>query len=85
MSAASKIDVGLIVKLAVWSLIVGALLYWLDLSPGEVYGWVGDKLNGLWQWTVGNGINYMLLGATIVVPVYLLMRLKSGLKRPPKS
>ncbi|WCL54647.1 DUF6460 domain-containing protein [Gimibacter soli] len=85
MSAGSKVDVGLIVKLAVWSLIVGAILYWLDLSPGDVYSWVGDKLNGLWQWTVGNGLNYMLLGATIVVPVYILLRLKAGLKRPPKS
>ncbi|NVJ98941.1 MAG: hypothetical protein HWE25_12365 [Alphaproteobacteria bacterium] len=72
-----RLDAGLIIKLAVWSFLVGLLLYWLEWSPGDVYGWIANTFARLWNWLVGTGLQYVLLGATIVVPVYLIMHLKS--------
>jgi len=76
-----RIDFGLILKLTIWSFLVGALLYWLNWSPGEVYAWIINKIAALWDWLVGIGLNYVLLGATIVVPLYLLFHFKNKLKR----
>lgn len=76
-----NIDFGLVFKLALWSLIVGAVLYWLELSPKDIYGWSADKIAGLWDWIVGDAVQYILLGATIVVPLYFLMRLKDRMGR----
>ena len=67
-------DVRTIIKLTVWSFIVGALLFWLDASPADVYGWVFDKLAAFWGWISRSGIQYVLVGASIVVPVYFIDR-----------
>ena len=69
-----KIDAGTIIKLVIYSFLVGALLYWLSWSPGDVYGWIANRIAGVWDWLVGSGLKYVLLGATIVVPVFLLMQ-----------
>jgi len=65
-------DVRTIIKLTVWSLIVGAMLFWLDTSPADVYGWIFDKVAGFWGWISQSGIQYVLVGASIVVPVYFV-------------
>ncbi len=75
-----KLDFSTIIKLAIWSIIVGAILYWLEWSTGEIYGWFIDKAARIWGWMAGTGIQYMLLGATIVVPVFIISRLRSGRK-----
>lgn len=75
-----KLDFPTIIKLAVWSLIVGGILYWLEWSPGEIYGFIIDKFAGVWAWMANSGLKYMLLGATIVVPVFIISRLRSGRK-----
>lgn len=72
-----RVDARTIIKLAIYSFLVGALLYWLNWSPGDVYGWVIGTLASFWDWLVGTGLQYVLLGATIVVPVYFLMQLKN--------
>ena len=72
-----QINFGLIFKLAIYSLIVGYVLYSIRLSPGEIYGWFLDKIAGLWNWLANSGLEYILLGATIVVPLYFLMHLKN--------
>ncbi len=74
----NKLDIGVgtVIKLTIWSLIVGALLYWLQWSPGDVYGWIINKIAAIWNWLAGVGLNYLLVGATIVVPIYVLMNLK---------
>ena len=76
----AKFDVGLIVKLTIYSLIVGAVLYWLRLSPGEIYGWIANKIASMWNWLMGTGLEYILLGASIVVPLYLLLHFKDRMK-----
>jgi len=72
-----QLNAGVIIKLAVWSFLVGLLLYWLEWSPGDVYGWIANKVATLWDWLVSSGLQYVLLGATIVVPVYLIMQFKN--------
>ncbi|WP_417449212.1 DUF6460 domain-containing protein [Kordiimonas sp.] len=72
-----RFDAGTIIKLVIYSFLVGALLYWLGWSPGDVYGWTANRAADAWSWLVGSGLEYILLGATIVVPVYFLMHLKN--------
>ena len=71
-----NIDFPTLIKLALWSMVVGALLYWLEWSTGDIIGWVANKVAAIWQWFAGTGLNYLLLGATIVVPVFIISRLR---------
>ncbi|MFC4346778.1 DUF6460 domain-containing protein [Kordiimonas lipolytica] len=72
-----QFNAGVIIKLLIWSFLVGLLLYWLEWSPGDVYGWIANKVATLWDWLVGSGLQYVLLGATIVVPIYFIMQFKN--------
>jgi len=72
-----QFNAGVIIKLLIWSFLVGLLLYWLEWSPGDVYGWIANKVATLWAWLVGSGLQYVLLGATIVVPIYVIMQFKN--------
>ena len=74
----SKLDLDFrtIFKLVFWSMAVGAVLYWFEWSTGDVFGYVANKVAAVWNWLVGTGLKYMLLGATIVVPVFLFTRLR---------
>ncbi|MBL4838589.1 MAG: hypothetical protein JKY34_13520 [Kordiimonadaceae bacterium] len=71
-----NLDFATIVRLAVWSILVGAVLYWLEWSTGDIFGWIANKIAGIWHWLANTGFKYMLLGATIVVPVFLFSRLR---------
>lgn len=73
-----KLDLGTIIKLVIWSTLVGAALYWLEVSTGDIYGWIIDKLAAIWNWIAGTGLKYMLLGATIVVPVFVISRMRKS-------
>lgn len=81
----AKLDFGVIIKLTIYSLIVGFILYMLRLSPGDIYRWIGDVVASAWNWLSGTGLEYILLGATIVVPLYLFSRLRAGWKNKSKS
>lgn len=75
--ASKRIDTGTIIRLALWSLAVGFVLYQFKASPGDIYGWIANKLAGIWEWLVGSGLEYMMLGAAIVVPIFLISRLRN--------
>lgn len=71
---------GVFIKLVVVSFIVGALLVMLKIRPVDVFNEVSDLIN----WVYLEGLrsfrdfgNYIVAGAAIVVPVWLLMRLLS--------
>ena len=67
-------------KLAVVSLMVGALLVWLDIRPADVFREVTDLLDRLWALgfrSVREFGNYMIAGAVIVIPVWFVLRLLS--------
>jgi len=71
-----RLDLGTIIKLVIYSLLVGALLYWLEVSTGDVYSWIINKIAEIWHWLMNTGLKYMLLGATIVVPIFIISRLR---------
>ncbi|WND04111.1 hypothetical protein QGN29_06955 [Temperatibacter marinus] len=64
-------DGSTIIKLVILSLAVGFLLKTFGKSAGDIYGYIINKLASLWNWLVGAGLEYILLGAAIVVPLYL--------------
>ena len=62
------------------SMLVGALLVWLDISPLQIF----DNLRRLvdYVWSLGFDAvreigRYILAGAIIVVPIWLILRLMS--------
>ena len=69
-----------VLRLAVVSLVVGALLMWLDIRPGDVYRELSDLVGRLWALgfrSMADFGSYILAGAIIVVPVWLVLRLFS--------
>jgi hypothetical protein len=67
-----------IVRLAVISLLVGVLLSWLDIRPYEIVDWITGLFEWAWYSVFGSlnrAVDYFLLGAVIVVPIFLLSRL----------
>jgi len=73
---------GVVVRLAIISLLVGILLSWLDLRPLDLLDGVADLFRYVWVTlfgSLGRAWDYFLLGAVIVVPIFLLSRLfKTG-------
>ena len=69
---------GVFLRLLFVSLIVGAFLMWLDIRPLDIFRGITDLVNRIW----GLGFDairvvadYILAGAAIVVPVWLVLRL----------
>ena len=66
------------VRLLILSLLVGWVLRWLDLSPAELGAWAVARVNEAID--LGFGVvtrfgDTILLGAVVVVPLFLLSRL----------
>lgn len=77
-----------IIKLVILSGFVGLLMVVFGLSPsgfwtgvGRFFRWLWEVLTGLLDW----GLIYIVTGAAIVVPIYLLRRFFKARKRPPES
>lgn len=68
---------GVVVRLVVLSFVVGLVLTALDIDPTDIVTWVEARVRSLTSLSfdaVGEFVNIMLLGAVIVVPIWLLMR-----------
>ena len=80
----TSITFNTVVKILVASLVVGMVMAWLDVQPRDVLTWVtsglDDALANAQAW-VGWTIKYVLLGAVIVVPIWLLWYLLQFLRR----
>ena len=66
------------VKLLFVSLVVGALLMWLDIRPGDIFRGIQDFLNRIYALGFGalrELFNYLIAGAVIVVPAWFILRL----------
>lgn len=66
-----------IVKLAVVSLIVGFVMSVFHWTPWDIYDAVRDTVVRIWNmgWeAVGDFLRYIVLGAMVVVPVFLIIR-----------
>ena len=67
-----------LVRLVIASLIVGFILVWLDLKPIDLLRISQNMMFRVWDMGFGalnEAAQYVLLGAMIVVPVWLLSRL----------
>jgi hypothetical protein len=67
-----------LLKLVVASLLVGIVLAALGWSPRDIYAWVIDLALSIWNMgfaALGRFGEYILVGAAIVVPIYVVMRL----------
>ena len=70
------------VRLLVISFIVGLVLATLDIHPFEIFSWLERVFQRIWEMgfeAIERGFGYLLLGALIVVPAFIIMRvLKLG-------
>lgn len=67
-----------IVKLAVLSFVVGVVLSALNLSVLDLFDELIDFVRRLWNMgfeAIARSGQYLLLGAAVVVPVFLIVRL----------
>ena len=65
-------------RLVLVSLVVGALLFWLQIEPLDILRDAVRAVERVWAMgfaALGDIGRYVLAGATIVVPVWFLMRL----------
>jgi hypothetical protein len=70
--------VAVFLRLLFVSLIVGALLMWLDIRPLDVFRAIKDLADRIWALgfdAIREIADYILAGAAIVVPVWLVLRL----------
>ena len=74
-----------IIKLVILSGFVGLLMVIFGISPtgfwagvGRFFRWLWELLTSLFDW----GLIYIVTGAAIVVPIYLLRRFLKARKRP---
>jgi ABC-type antimicrobial peptide transport system permease subunit len=79
---------GTILRLIVASIAVGAILAVFDISPIRFWQGIFDSVRGLiaaigdsFGEIIVNLTTYLLLGAAIVVPIWLVMRLLRGRRR----
>ena len=66
------------VRLLLMSLVVGALLIWLDIRPYDIFHALERFVQRIWLMgfdAIREIASYVLAGAVIVVPVWLLLRL----------
>jgi hypothetical protein len=76
------------IQLIIASVVVGAFLAFWGVSPAEfwsgifdffrsILGWLGDSVGEI----IVNLVTYLLFGAAIVLPVWLVMRVLGGERR----
>ena len=77
------IDTRTIIKLIFASMFVGFILHSLDISPKDFWLGILDLIS--WFWTsatsfFNSGLIYLVTGALIVVPIFLLKRMLKARK-----
>lgn len=76
--------VAVLIKLVFVSLVVGALLAWLDLRPYELVEGLMRFARRLWALgfdAVREVADYIIAGAILVVPIWFLARLLGARRR----
>jgi hypothetical protein len=69
---------GVFLRLLFVSLIVGAFLMWLDIRPWDVFRGLKQLVDRIWGLgfdAIREIADYIVAGAAIVVPVWLVLRL----------
>jgi hypothetical protein len=71
------------IKLIVVSLIVGFVMHMLGIYPADILYWAQDFVGDLWRTgfrALGRVGDYLLIGAAVVIPVFILIRILSWRK-----
>ncbi|WP_321338601.1 DUF6460 domain-containing protein [Breoghania sp.] len=75
-----------VLRLAVISFVVGIIMSSIDLYPMDLIYWIEDVVRGIWNMgfdAVRRFGSYFLLGAMVVVPIWLIGRfMKIGRGEP---
>ncbi len=69
---------GVFLRLVFVSLIVGAFLMWLDIRPWDVFRGLKQLVDRIWGLgfdAIREIADYIVAGAAIVVPIWLVLRL----------
>jgi hypothetical protein len=69
-----------VIKLLVISFLVGVVMSTFGWSPYNVIGWARDTVMRAWNMgfaTVDRFVEFLLLGAAIVIPAFIVLRLLS--------
>jgi hypothetical protein len=67
-----------LLRLLLVSLIVGAMLMWLDIHPQDIFRGVQRFVMRLWNMgfdAIRDVAQFIIAGAAIVIPIWLVMRL----------
>lgn len=67
-----------LVKLLVISVVVGFVMSSLGIYPGDILNWIRRTFFELWRngfAALGRVGDYLLIGAAIVIPVFILLRI----------
>ena len=73
-----RISGGTVVKLLIFSLLVGLVLAGLNVGPQDVFQYGIDNVEKIFNWAVdlfGKAFTYILLGAVVVIPIWLVFYL----------
>lgn len=68
---------GVFVRLLVMSFVVGLILHTMNVDPTDIVRWLQQRLRDLSELGLGSletAFNILVLGAVIVVPVWLVFR-----------
>lgn len=79
---------GVILRLVLLSIAVGIVLSVLGITPQNFLERLNAIITNIYELGFGafeSILGYLLLGAMVVVPVWLILRLASARKRPPEA
>lgn len=71
------------IKLIVVSLLVGFAMHTFGVYPTDILFWAQDFIDDLWRTgfrALGRVGDYLLIGAVVVIPVFILIRILSWRK-----
>jgi len=75
--------IGTIFKILIASLVLGFILKFLEIDPKDLLLNFGETIQSAFAWAgqfVASSVEYVLIGAVIVVPIWLIVFLIGRLK-----
>lgn len=69
--------ISVLVRLLIMSFVVGLILHVLNINPADIVAWLNAQIRALTNLSFGavaDIINILVVGAVIVVPVWLILR-----------
>jgi hypothetical protein len=80
--------VGVIIRLVLLSIVVGVVMAALDITPSSVFYHLDRLVRRIYDMGIGSIewlLEYFLLGAVIVIPIWLIARIIRMARRPDQG